>query len=117
MSVPLSRVESSDASTAFRVGGEPGISGIGGTTPEPKTGEATGPDGVSFDAVLGKLVGEANARDHAAGAKAEALAAGRLDDLHGTMIAMKEADISMKLVGTVRNKLLDAFHELWRTSV
>jgi flagellar hook-basal body complex protein FliE len=33
------------------------------------------------------------------------------------MIAMKEAEISVKLVGSIRNKLIDAFHELWRTSV
>jgi flagellar hook-basal body complex protein FliE len=47
----------------------------------------------------------------------EALASGAADDLHGTMISVKEADIAVKLVGTVRNKLLDAFNELWRTSV
>lgn len=113
------KVESSDAATAFRVGGEPGIGGLTGATPETETkaADAAGPDGVSFESVLGNLVGQANAQDHVAGAKAEALATGRLDDLHGTMIAMKEADISMKLVGTVRNKLLDAFHELWRTTV
>jgi flagellar hook-basal body complex protein FliE len=33
------------------------------------------------------------------------------------MIAVKEAEISMKLVGSVRNKLVDAFQELWRTNV
>jgi flagellar hook-basal body complex protein FliE len=33
------------------------------------------------------------------------------------MISLKEADISMKLVGTVRNRLLDAFHELWRINL
>jgi flagellar hook-basal body complex protein FliE len=52
-----------------------------------------------------------------AGEQVRALAAGATDDLHGTMIAVKEAEIGMKLVGSVRNKLLDAFHELWRTSV
>ena len=46
-----------------------------------------------------------------------AVARGVLDDLHGTMISAKEAEISLHLVGTIRNKLLDAFHEIWRTSV
>jgi len=45
------------------------------------------------------------------------LAAGLSDDIHGTMIASQEAQISVRLVGSIRNKLLDAFHELWRTSV
>jgi flagellar hook-basal body complex protein FliE len=49
--------------------------------------------------------------------KAQALAAGKLDDIHGTMIAAKEAEISVHLIGTIRNKLLDAFHELWRIGV
>ena len=72
---------------------------------------------VTFGDVLEKTVGDASAADHAAQAKVDALAAGTSDDLHGTMIAVKEAEISMKLVGSIRNKLLDAFQELWRTSV
>jgi flagellar hook-basal body complex protein FliE len=71
----------------------------------------------SFGAVLGAAVDQANRLDFAASQKAEALAAGTIDDLHGTMIATKEADIALKLVGTVRSKVLDAFQELWRTSV
>jgi flagellar hook-basal body complex protein FliE len=72
---------------------------------------------VSFGDVLGKLVESANGADASASAKVEALARGLSDDLHGTMIAVKEAEISVKLVGTIRNKLLDAFNELWKTSV
>jgi len=72
---------------------------------------------VSFGDVFGKMLGEANSADLEASRKVDALARGASDDLHGTMIAVKEADISVKLVGTIRNKLLDAFNELWRTSV
>jgi flagellar hook-basal body complex protein FliE len=72
---------------------------------------------VAFGDVLDGMVDKANAAGQSAMAKADALAQGTLDDLHGTMIAAKEAEISLKLVGTIRNKLLDAFHELWRTSV
>ncbi|MGD0677164.1 MAG: flagellar hook-basal body complex protein FliE [Polyangiaceae bacterium] len=71
----------------------------------------------SFGSVLGSALSEANHLDFAASQKVEALAAGTIDDLHGTMIATKEADIAIKLVGTVRSKILDAFQELWRTSV
>lgn len=71
----------------------------------------------SFGSVLSSAVGEANRLDFAASQKVDALASGAIDDLHGTMIATKEADIALKLVGTVRSKILDAFQELWRTSV
>lgn len=72
---------------------------------------------VDFESVLRGAVERVNATDHAAIERVEALAAGATDDLHGTMIAVKEAEIGVKLVGSVRNKLLDAFHELWRINV
>jgi flagellar hook-basal body complex protein FliE len=82
--------------------------------------EPTKTDGVratSFSDILGGVVEEAAHRSQVADAKADAFARGALDDVHGTMIAAKEADISLKLVGSIRNKLLDAFQELWRTNV
>jgi len=82
--------------------------------PAPSTG-ATGE--ASFGGILMRTVEEANTADRTANAKIEALASGASDDLHGTMISAKEAEISVKLVGSIRNKLLDAFHEIWRTSV
>jgi flagellar hook-basal body complex protein FliE len=73
--------------------------------------------GVSFGDVFGQAIDTANRADAFASQKVDALARGFGDDLHGTMIAVKEADISVKLVNTVRNKLLDAFSEIWKTSV
>ncbi len=92
--------------------------GIGGIEPLTKPGEAGGATGAtSFEGLLGAAIHQVDQSDFEASQKVQALAAGRIDDLHGTMIAVKEADISMKLVGTVRNKILDAFQELWKTSV
>jgi flagellar hook-basal body complex protein FliE len=71
----------------------------------------------SFESVLGGMIDQVNRADIAATQKSEALASGAIDDVHGTMISVKEAEISVRLAGTVRNKLLDAFQELWRTSV
>jgi flagellar hook-basal body complex protein FliE len=71
----------------------------------------------SFTAVLSGALQQANQLDLNASRKVEALATGAIDDIHGTMISVKEADIALKLVGTVRTKILDAFQELWRTSV
>lgn len=93
----------------LRVGGEPG-------TPDAKKAEKR-VEGPSFGKVLEDTAMAASDKEREAQAKVEALAAGKSDDLHGTMITMKEADISMKLVGSVRDKLMDAFHELWRINV
>jgi flagellar hook-basal body complex protein FliE len=77
-----------------------------------------GPSGVnSIGSLFTDALDQANRADLAASKKVDALASGAADDLHGTMISVKEADISIRLVGTVRNKILDAFQELWRTSV
>jgi len=84
-------------------------------TTKPETTQ--GASGTSFAELLGKTVEQASEADRAAASKVDALARGVNDDLHGTMIAVKEADISIKLVGTIRNKLLDAFQEIWKTSV
>ncbi len=81
------------------------------------TRPADGVGGASFDQVLGNFVAEASAQHQTAASAADAIARGGIDDIHGTMIAMKEAEISLKLVGSIRNKLLDAFQEIWRTNV
>lgn len=72
---------------------------------------------LDFEGLLNAAVERVNAADQRAARQVEALAAGATDDLHGTMIAVKEAEIGVKLVGSIRNKLLDAFHEIWRTGV
>jgi flagellar hook-basal body complex protein FliE len=70
-----------------------------------------------FEGAFLRATLDASRMEKVAVAKSEDLAQGLSDDLHGTMIAVKEAEISMRLVGSIRNKLLDAFHELWRTNV
>ena len=78
---------------------------------------AQSPASISFGDLFARSIEDANQADHAAATKVDALARGASDDLHGTMSAVKEADISIKLVGAMRNKLLDAFQEIWKTSV
>lgn len=86
-----------------------------GLAPAVAPGAAEGaPD---FAAILETQVMDASRLQQLATAKGEALARGASDDLHGTMITVKEADISLKLVGSIRNRLLDAFHELWRINL
>jgi flagellar hook-basal body complex protein FliE len=72
---------------------------------------------IPFGDMLFEAVEHANAQGVAAGKAAEAFAAGTRDDIHGTMIAVKEAEIELKLVSNVRSKLVEAFNDLWRMSV
>src|SRR5689334_7485734 len=80
------------------------------------TGDVTEAAG-TFSDILANAVTDANATLHRASAAGEAFAAGKTDDIHGTMIALSEADISLRVVSTVRNKVIDAFYELWRMNV
>lgn len=109
------RIESALDASAIKPLGGIGEMGEGQALPGAST--VGGPGGVSFGDMLTGAVQQANDAAHVASAKANAVAHGSLDDLHGTMISAKEAEISLHLVGTIRNKLLDAFHEIWRTSV
>jgi flagellar hook-basal body complex protein FliE len=83
-----------------------------GSSPLAEKGETSG-----FSSLFADAVGRANASDAVAHTAALDLAAGRTDDIHGTMIATQKANIEMRLVGNVRNKVVDAFYELWRMSV
>lgn len=82
---------------------------------EARRGERIG--GENFGDLLAAGIEKTAELGHVAENKAHEFARGALDDLHGTMISAKEAEISMRLVGSVRTKLLDAFHELWRINV
>ena len=48
---------------------------------------------------------------------AAAFANGARDDIHGTMLALSKADIELRFLGTARNKVIDAFYELWRMQI
>lgn len=70
-----------------------------------------------FGEILSKMVASANTTGMQASQAAQEFAAGTRDDIHGTMIAMSKADIEFRLTSNVRNKIVDAFYELWRMQV
>ncbi|RYZ09494.1 MAG: flagellar hook-basal body complex protein FliE [Myxococcales bacterium] len=82
------------------------------------TGKIAGAEGGdAFGDLLAAAAASANQRINQGQAAGEAFAAGASDDIHGTMIALSQADIELKLVGNVRNKVIDAFYELWRMQI
>lgn len=63
------------------------------------------------------LVVQANARSTSARHMAQAMASGQSDDIHGTMIEVTKASIQTRLMVNVKDKVLDAFYEIWRMNV
>lgn len=82
-----------------------------------QTEQATGEGADIFGEMLASAAATANQRINQGQAAGEAFAAGATDDIHGTMLALSQADIELKLVGSVRNKVIDAFYELWRMQI
>lgn len=71
----------------------------------------------SFGQVLQNSIKEVNQLQHVADRSIEQLIAGRSKNLHETMIAMEKADISFRLMMEVRNKIIEAYHEIMRMQV
>lgn len=63
---------------------------------------------------LGDAVRATDLEQKRAEAASTALAEGRSDDLHGTMIALQRADVSLRLAANVRNRAIEAYREIMR---
>lgn len=71
----------------------------------------------SFAQSLNKAIGEVNEAQKVADRKMEELATGRTDNIAEVMIAAEKADISLRLMTQIRNKILDAYQEIMRMQV
>ncbi len=70
-----------------------------------------------FAAVLKDTVGKVNQAQIDADHQAERLHSGEAKNLHEVMITMEQADISMRLLVQMRNKVVDAYQEVMRMQV
>lgn len=66
---------------------------------------------------LDKAINDVNALQVAADQKTEDLATGKSTNLHETMIAVEKADIALRLMVQVRNKMIDAYQEIMKMQV
>ncbi|OGO39889.1 MAG: flagellar hook-basal body complex protein FliE [Chloroflexi bacterium RBG_16_57_9] len=103
-----------------------GIATIGAVGLEKVTGLAAGvPGGVSganeaaesFGRLLGQALDNLNRVQVEADASSARLAAGEPVDLHDVMLAVEEADLSLRLALQMRNKLMEAYQEINRMQV
>jgi len=71
----------------------------------------------TFGDMLKTAVGDVNSLQNQADSKIQKLVSGEEVDIHGSMIAMQKAEISLQLVMQVRNKIVSAYDEIVRMQV
>jgi flagellar hook-basal body complex protein FliE len=73
--------------------------------------------GDSFADTLKNAVGKVNELQVQADVKMQQLATGETTDIADVKIAAEKADIALRLMTSVRNKMIDAYHEIMKMQV
>ncbi len=82
-----------------------------------KTPQGPTTDKESFKKTLLGYIDQVNELQNRADRSIEKLISGETKDIHQVMIAAEEASISFQLMMELRNKILDAYHEVMRIQV
>jgi flagellar hook-basal body complex protein FliE len=98
-----SKVQSNPATKANVTGGE--------------INPSAGVNGPSFSDTLKDAINKVNDLQVNANKQAEMLATGRTDNVADVMLASEKADIALRLMMQVRNKMIDAYQEVMRMQV
>ena len=78
---------------------------------------AVGAPSSGFMNTLQQAIGKANDIQLEAGQATEALMTGQTQNIHQTMVALQEADVSFQLMMQIRNKLVSAYEEIQRMQI
>lgn len=78
---------------------------------------STSNSGKSFADTLTEAIGQVNDLQKSSDKAAQDLATGRTDNVADVMIAAEKADIALKLMVQVRNKIIDAYQEVMKMQV
>ncbi len=73
--------------------------------------------GGGFMNQLEQAISKANNIQLEANQATEALMTGQTQNIHQTMVALQEADVSFQLMMQIRNKLLSAYEEIQRMQI
>lgn len=74
-------------------------------------------DQKSFAATLNDAIQNVNELHKVSDKKAQMLATGKTDDIADVMIAAEKADIALRVMTQVRNKVIDAYQEIMKMQV
>ena len=94
--------------------------GVGGIAPlqQAQGAEAAQPSqGTGFGGMLADQIKGLEATQQEAATASQALATGQTNDVASTVAAVERAKLSMELAGTVRQKAVEAYQEIFRTQV
>ncbi|MDH4301962.1 MAG: flagellar hook-basal body complex protein FliE [Nitrospira sp.] len=94
-----------------------------GIAPIADVGQTGAAGGVSTSGTSGFLdslksaIGKVNDAEMEAGRAIDSLMTGETQDIHRTMVALQQADVSFQLMMQIRNKLVAAYEEIQRMQV
>lgn len=75
------------------------------------------PSQVSFADMLKDAVGKVNTMQKQADTKMTELATGKTDNIQDVLVTTEKADIAMRLMVNIRNKVIDAYQEIMKMQV
>lgn len=70
-----------------------------------------------FAEVLKNALQEVDTLQKESNSEIQKVLAGEVKDVHSAMIAMQKADLSFQMLMQVRNKLVEAYHEVMRMQI
>ena len=82
---------------------------------EPGQGQEVG--GTNFVGSLKEAISHINDAQTGASQAVDALVTGQSTNIHQTMVALQQADVSFQLMMQVRNKLVSAYEEIQRMQI
>jgi len=83
-----------------------------------KTSQAVKPEAsVDFSSMLKDALKDVNGAQLEADDAVQKVLTGETNDIHSTMIALQKADVSLKMMLEVRNKIMTAYQEVMRTQI
>jgi flagellar hook-basal body complex protein FliE len=85
--------------------------------PAAAPGAEGAPGAPSFSEMLKSSIAEINDLKVQADKAVEELATGKTTDIQGTILALRKADLSFRLMMEVRNKIVSAYQEVMRMQV
>ena len=83
------------------------------STSAPQSDRAEG----NFGKIVLQVLGDANSQQQHADSMVQKLATGQVDNLHEVMLAVVKADLSLRTVLEIRNRLTEAYQEVMRMQV
>ena len=72
---------------------------------------------VNFSTILKNAIQKVNNVEHESDLKTEALAQGKVDDLHDVMLSAQKANVTIETAVQMQQKVIDAYNEVMRMQI